>query len=94
MAPPIPKDTISFFALTLSRRHLMPEEMRKEALPDTRAAILDMLDRFASVSTREIMEASGLSRAGVMRYINELLDDGVIEPTEPRRSPRQRYRRR
>lgn len=94
MAPPIPKDTIAFFALTLARRHLMPEEMRKSSTPDMRAAILDMLDRAASVSTREIMEASGLSRAGVMRYINGLLEDGTIEPTEPGRSPRQRYRRR
>ena len=38
MAPPIPKDTIAFFALTLARRHLMPEELRKNSTPDMRAA--------------------------------------------------------
>lgn len=92
MAAPIPKDTISFFSLTFTRRHLLPEEMRGSSTPDIRAAILDMLEKAGSVSTREIMDVSGLSRAGVMRYINRLLDERVIEPTEPGRSPRQRYR--
>lgn len=92
MAPPIPKDSISFFSLTFTRRHLMPEEMRQHSAPDMRAAILDMMEKAGSVSTRELMEASGLSRAGVMRHINKLLKQGIIEPTEPGRSPRQRYR--
>lgn len=92
MAPPIPKDSISAFTLVLTRRHLMPAEMKGSSTPDVRAAILDMLEKSGSVSTREIMSASGLSRAGVMRYINRLLAENLIEPTEPGRSPRQRYR--
>lgn len=92
MARPIPKDSISAFSLTFSRRHLLPEELRRASTPDVREAILDVLESAGSISTREIMEMSGLSRAGVMRYVNRLLDDGVIEPTEPMRSPRQRYR--
>ncbi len=92
MAPPIPKDSVSGFDLIFTRRHLMPSEIKGTVTSDTRGAILDMLERVGSVSTKEIMTTSGLSRAGVMRYINELLANGVIEPTEPRRSPRQRYR--
>lgn len=92
MAPPIPKDGVSAFALEFTRRHLSPTEIRGTMTPDIRAAILDMLENAGSVSTREIMNASGLSRAGVMRHINKLLEERVIEPTEPGRSPRQRYR--
>lgn len=92
MAPPIPRDSISSFDLILTRRHLMPSEIRKDTTPDIRAAILDMIEKVGSVSTKEIMTASGLSRAGVMRHINNLIDERVIEPTEPGRSPRQRYR--
>lgn len=92
MAAPIPKDTISFFSLTFTKRRLLPEEQRATSTPDVRAAILGMLEKEASVSAREMMNASGLSRAGIMRHIHRLLDDGIIEPTEPGRSPRQRYR--
>lgn len=92
MAPPIPKDSISAFTLVLTRRHLTPAEMSGSTAPNTRAVILDMLEKAGSVSTKEIMNASGLSRAGVMRYINKMLEEGIIEPTEPGRSPRQRYR--
>ncbi len=92
MAAPIPKDTISFFSLTFSRRHLLPDELNANMTPDMRSAILDMLTKNGSVSTREIMELSGFSRAGVMRHINQLLADGIIEPTERGRSPRKRYR--
>ena len=70
----------------------MPAEIRTTTTPDVRAAILDMLEKAGSVSTKEIMNASGLSRGGVMRHIKALISDGVIEPTEPGRSPRQRYR--
>lgn len=92
MPPPIPCDSISAFKLIFSRRHLMPSEIASVTPPDVRSAILDMLDKAESVSTKEIMEASGLSRAGVMRYINALLKERIIESTEPGRSPKQRYR--
>lgn len=92
MAPPIPKDNASSFVLTFSRRHLTASEIRGGSSLDVRSAILDMLYKAGSVSTKEIMNASGLSRAGVMRHINRLLEEKAIEPTEPGRSPRQRYR--
>lgn len=38
------------------------------------------------------MLGSGLSRTAVVKQINALLDEGVIVPTEPTRSPRQRWR--
>lgn len=92
MAPPIPKDNVSAFTLVFTRRHLTAAERGNRVTPNTRAAILDMLEKAGSVSTKEIMTASGLSRAGVMRHINQLLEEGIIEQTEPGRSPRQRYR--
>ena len=41
-----------------------------------------------SVASREIMQGSNLSRSAVIKQINALVDEGVLVPTEPARSPR------
>lgn len=37
--------------------------------------------------------ASGLSRTAVTSQIKRLVNEGALVPTEPGRSPKQRYRR-
>lgn len=93
MPPPQPVDNISSFALTFLRRHLTQDERDHDRDPGIRAAILREVDAHGSVTTRELMTASGLSRTAVLRQINTMIDEGILSPTEALRSPRQRYRR-
>lgn len=93
MPPPLPRDEIAGFSLTFFRRRLTQDEQGGRLARSTREAILHEVDAKGSVSSREIMRGSGLSRSAVIKQINALVDEGVLVPTEPARSPRQRYRR-
>lgn len=55
-------------------------------------AILDELDSRDSLSISELIDLSGLSRTAVCNHIKKLVRSGKIEPIEPPRSPKQRYR--
>lgn len=93
MPPPVPTDTIASFSLTIQRRNLAPSERGARSADSLREAILVEVDKKGSVSSREIEAASGRSRSSVVAQINGLIQEGVLVPTEPGRSPRQRYRR-
>lgn len=93
MPPPVPRDDLAGFTLTLPRRALTPDEQGANLRTSTRAAILAAVDQQGSVSSSEVMRASGLSRTAVVRQLNALVDEGLLTPTEPGRSPKQRYRR-
>lgn len=93
MPPPVPLDSIGSFSLTFLRRHLTDDERDRHREPGIRQAILREIAERGSVTTRELMDASGLSRTAVLRQVNALIDEGILTPTEPVRSPRQRYRR-
>lgn len=93
MPPPVPRDEIAGFSLTFVRRRLTQDEQSGTLGRSTREAILQEVDSKGSVSSREIMQGSGLSRSAVLKQINALVDEGELVPIEPNRSPRQRYRR-
>lgn len=75
--------------LIFRRRRVAPAEKYLTAYDHVSALILGQ----ESASTAEIVKATGLSRSAVTKAINSLIDEGVVEPTEPTRSPKQRYRR-
>lgn len=93
MPPPLPRDEVAGFSLTFFRRRLTQDERGGKLGGSTREAILHEVDSRGSVSSREIMQGSGLSRSAVLKQLNALVDQGELVPTEPNRSPRQRYRR-
>lgn len=93
MPPPRPVDDIRSFRLTFVRRRLTDDERLTHRGSGVKEAILAEIERMGSVATRDIMAASGLSRAAVLRHLHELEASGIIMATEPARSPRQRYRR-
>ncbi|WEV58928.1 putative DNA binding domain-containing protein [Bifidobacterium sp. ESL0728] len=92
MAPPRPKDSIAYFSLTMDKRRITAEEARPDSGTDVEHAIRQMLQTHQSVSARELKEASGLSKTTINNHLRALIKQKVIEPTEPARSPKQRYR--
>lgn len=92
MPPPIPRDTISFFALTFQKRRLSRTERSSTAKEAVNAIVLSLLADQESVTTLEVMNRSGRSRPTVIRHINHMVEEGIIEPMELKRSSKQRYR--
>ena len=92
MPPPMPRNAINMFKLTFEKRRLSLSERKGASGSDLRAAILEALSERNSISTSEIMKESGRSRPTVVKCINLMLEEGLLEPTELRNSPKQRYR--
>lgn len=92
MPPPRPLNTLTFFSLTFDKRRVSASEQRIIDTSDVPAAIIAMLKERSSASAREMAEASGLSRSTINNNLRRLISDGTVEPTEPGRSPKQRYR--
>lgn len=92
MPEPIPRDSIAFFSLTFQRRRVTQSELSMPVGDQVRQAITTILGQQSSVSTTELVHHTGRSRATVYKYIRQLLDEGVLEPTEPAHSTKQRYR--
>ncbi|MDO5538025.1 MAG: GntR family transcriptional regulator, partial [Desulfovibrionaceae bacterium] len=72
-------------------RKALPSDL--PATDSLKEAILNRLKEGACLSVRTIVELSGLSRSTVNKALRELVREGLIEPTEKARNPRQRYRR-
>ncbi len=92
MLPPQPRDSLTSFCLTFEKRRLDSSETgvgRPESIDE---AIKNALSERMSASTKELAEASGLSRSAITSHIKSLVALGVVEPMEPARSPKQRYR--
>lgn len=92
MPAPIPRDSIGAFSLTFQRRRLTRSEASAPAEEQIPATVLGLLEGQGSVSTTEVVRHSGRSRATVMKYIKQMISDGILEPTERAGSTRQRYR--
>lgn len=83
------QNSLTHFTIVFRRRKVAPAERYGTALEQVR----EILWNRESASTTEIVEQTKLSRTAVQKSINELIDAGDVEPTEPPRSPKQRYRR-
>ncbi|MDO5049047.1 MAG: ATP-binding protein [Actinomycetaceae bacterium] len=80
---------LNSFTITFYRRRVAPQE--KYATAEDR--VRQVFSGVESASTTELVSETGLSRTAVQKAINKLIDEDFLEPTEPHRSPRQRYRR-
>lgn len=92
MPAAVPTDSIQSFSLVFERRHLSTAEMGLSAAETVERTVLQLLGRQKTVSVREIAQLTGRSRATVVKRINAMIGRGLLEPTEPKGSTRQRYR--
>lgn len=90
--PPIVKDTITNFVLTFKKRRLRSDEADGKIWEDIDKAILGALGEHSSLSVKDLVRMSGLSRSTIGNHIRRLVADRKLEPTEPKGSPKQRYR--
>ncbi len=92
MFPADIQSTPSTFSITFQLRRRT--DTKAKSLPGKALgqAILDALEKVPSLSTAEIIAASELSRATVNNHLRKLVGQGLIEPTKPAKSPKQRYR--
>lgn len=90
LMPPVEvNDELTRFSVTFRRRRVAQQETYLPA----RDRIRQYSQEMSSFSTTEMMSKTNLSRSAVQKAINELIADRLLEPTEPAKSPRQRYRR-
>lgn len=92
MPPPVVKDTISYFILTFQKRRRTKDEVTGKMWENVDKAILNALSDRSSLSIKDMMEMSGLSRSTIGNHIRKLVADKKVEPIEPKGSPKQRYR--
>lgn len=92
LPPPQVQNTLSMFALTFVRRGMTEPERRAARSGGSKESVVEYLRQHHAASTRELAAAAGLSANGVRRILNQLIDAGIIERTEPLKSPKQRYR--
>ncbi|MGO1592664.1 MAG: ATP-binding protein, partial [Ancrocorticia sp.] len=88
MPPPEFRDDLASFTVVFRRRHVAPAERYLTAL----SRVQQELTERESASTAQLMEELGLSRTSIQNAVNKLIESGIVEATEPPKSPRQRYR--
>ncbi|KQB84406.1 MarR family transcriptional regulator [Corynebacterium oculi] len=63
-------------------------------MSSARQRVLAVFAEGEALSRRDVEERSGLSQGTVSRYLNEFIEEGLVEGIGSRRSPRRAYCRR
>lgn len=93
LMPPVEViNNLTEFTVVFRRRKVAPQEQYQTVNDKVRHIFLE-INGTSSYSITELIEATSASRTAIQRAVNKLIDDGIVEPTEPPRSPKQRYRR-
>lgn len=92
MPAPVPKNSISFFSLTFLKRRATKTERGLSADRSVRVVALNLLSKQESITTSDVVKESGRSKTTVVKYINQMIGEGVLEPVATGSSSRQRYR--
>jgi len=85
MGPPVPRDDIATFSLTMYRRAVTA------AVPGPRERLSEALRRAGVASSAALASTLGLSRSAVNTQLRALIGSGVVRALEPTRSRNQRY---
>ena len=93
MFPAEISSTLTNFKITFLKRRRDISERKSFAGPRLEQAILNELESHASLTLKDIIAFSGCSRSTVANKVRKLVAEGKIEPLEPPKSPKQRYRK-
>lgn len=92
LPPPIPEDKLTQFVLTFERRRMTEAEKAAAGGESSRERVLAHLEKVYTATSKDLAAAAGIGVGGVRRILNDLVKEGLVERTEPTRSPKQRYR--
>lgn len=88
LPPPEIRSTPSAFTIVFHRRRVAQAEQYASA----EERVWAELKSHVTMSTTELTSALNLSRTSVQNALRRLIAEGRVAPTEPARSPKQRYR--
>lgn len=89
MPPAEIRNSTTSFTIVFRRRRVAPQERYATGKDRVR----DLLERHGSITAAEASRQLDLSRSAVQNALKALMAEGVVEATEPPKSPKQRYRR-
>lgn len=89
MPPPEIRNSTTSFTIVFRRRRVAPQERYATG----KERVRDLLERHGSITAAEASRQLDLSRSAVQNALKALMAEGVVEATEPLKSPKQRYRR-
>lgn len=92
LPPPKPVDRLTHFSLTFQRRLMTEAERGAAAGTSSADRMLEYLRTHTTATSRELAGAAGIGVGGARKVVNGLIEQGLVERTEPARSPKQRYR--
>ncbi|MDU0967992.1 MAG: ATP-binding protein [Actinomycetaceae bacterium] len=92
LPPPIPQDRLTSFSLRFDRRRMTEAEGAAVSGTSSSDRIVAYLSEHALASSKELAAAAGIGIGGTRKILAGLIDEGLIERTEPARSPKQKYR--
>lgn len=89
---PIVQSSLDEFGLMIRHRKMTAEEGEGYSGANTEEAIIAFLRGRGSAKASEVANAAGMSAKTARKYINRLLEEGVLEAIGTKNSPDRRYR--
>lgn len=89
---PIIQNSLDEFALLMRHRRMTEEEGSGYTKANVEEAIIAFCAERGSAKASEVANAAGISPKTARKYINALLDQGVLEAIGTKNSPERRYR--
>lgn len=91
LPPPIFKDSLSSLTVIVRKGNEENSQEEGHRSRDVRTVMLELFREHGILTAKDLIEQSGLSRQTIFKHLKAMCAEGIVEPLESRRSPRQRY---
>ena len=92
MGRPVIYSSLDEFDILVRHRRMTNEEGAGYSKRNVEEAIMALVSERGSASTSEVAHAAGISTKTARGYINNLVDEGILDAIGTRNSPKRRYR--